>query len=62
MRRPHRPSLMLPYHLKKVTFAMNRLGFEQRHTHAARGWNVIILTGNDIKEAQRLNAHRSIED
>ena len=30
--------------------------------HAARGWNAIILTGNDIKEAQRLNAHRRVED
>ncbi len=56
------PFVNAPRSPKKVTFAMNRLGFEQRRTHAARGWNAIILTGNDIKEAQRLNAHRSIED
>ena len=44
---------------KKVALCMNRLGFEQRRTKYSRGWNVIILTGNDIKEDQRLNAHRS---
>ena len=55
-------SVKRPLSPKKVAFAMNRLGFEQRRTHAARGWNAIILTGNDIKETQRLNAHRSIED
>ncbi len=51
-----------PLSAKKVALCMNRLGFEQRRTHAARGWNVIILTGNDIKETQRLNAHRSVEE
>ncbi len=44
---------------KKIALSMNRLGFEQRRTKYSRGWNVIILTGNDIKEDQRLNAHRS---
>ena len=55
-------SVKRPLSAKKIALCMNRLGFEQRRTHAARGWNAIILTGNDIKEAQRLNAHRSIED
>ena len=55
-------SVKRPLSAKKVALCMNRLGFEQRRTHAARGWNVIILTGNDIKETQRLNAHRSVED
>ena len=44
---------------KKIALSMNRLGYEQRRTKYSRGWNVIILTGNDIKEDQRLNAHRS---
>ena len=48
-----------PLSAKKVALCMNRLGFEQRRTKYSRGWNVIILTGNDIKEEQRLNAHRS---
>ena len=48
-----------PLSAKKVALCMNRLGFEQRRTKYSRGWNVIILTGNDIKEDQRLNAHRS---
>ena len=42
-----------------VALCMNRLDFEQRRTKYSRGWNTIILTGNDIKEDQRLNAHRS---
>ena len=48
-----------PLSAKKVALCMNRLGFEQRRTKYSRGWNVVILTGNDIKEEQRLNAHRS---
>ncbi len=48
-----------PLSAKKVALCMNRLGFEQRRTKYSRGWNAIILTGNDIKEEQRLNAHRS---
>jgi hypothetical protein len=58
----HGGSVKRPLSAKKVALCMNRLGFEQRRTHAARGWNVIILTGNDIKETQRLNAHRSVEE
>ena len=52
-------SVKRPLSAKKVALCMNRLGFEQRRTKYSRGWNVIILTGNDIKEEQRLNAHRS---
>ena len=55
-------SVKRPLSPKKVAFAMNRLGFEARRIRNVRGWNVIILTGNDIKEEQRLNAHRSMED
>jgi predicted P-loop ATPase len=51
-----------PLSAKKVALCMNRLGFEARRIRNVRGWNVVILTGNDIKEEQRLNAHRSVED
>ena len=44
---------------KRVSFAMNRLGYRQRRVGGVRGYNVIILTGNDIKEQQRLNARES---
>ena len=44
---------------KRVAFAMNRLGYRQRRVGGVRGYNVIILTGNDIKEQQRLNARNS---
>ena len=47
---------------KNFALCMNRLGFEARRIRNVRGWNVVILTGNDIKEEQRLNAHRSVED
>ena len=51
-----------PLSAKKVALCMNRLGFVQRRVLNVRGWNAIILTGNDIKEDQRLKAHRSVED
>ena len=51
-----------PLSAKKVALCMNRMGFEARRIRNVRGWNVVILTGNDIKEEQRLNAHRSVED
>ena len=51
-----------PLSAKKVALCMNRLGFVQRRVLNVRGWNAIILTGNDIKEDQRLNAHRSVEE
>ena len=48
-----------PLSPKRVAFAMNRLGYRQRRVGGVRGYNVIILTGNDIKEQQRLNARNS---
>ena len=48
-----------PLSPKRVAFAMNRLGYRQRRVGGVRGYNVIILTGNDIKEQQRLNARES---
>ena len=50
---------MCPLSPKRVAFAMNRLGYRQRRVGGVRGYNVIILTGNDIKEQQRLNARES---
>ena len=44
---------------RHVTMTMKRLGFEQRRTSKARGWNVVILTGDDIKSNQRQDAHQS---
>ena len=44
---------------RHVTMIMKRLGFEQRRTSKARGWNVVILTGDDIKNNQRQDAHQS---
>ena len=44
---------------KRVAFAMNRLGYRQRRVGGVRGYNVIILTGNDIKEQQRFKARNS---
>ena len=48
-----------PLSPKRVAFAMNRLGYRQRRVGGVRGYNVIILTGNDIKEKQRLDARES---
>ena len=48
-----------PLSPKRVAFAMNKLGYRQRRVGGVRGYNVIILTGNDIKEQQRLNARES---
>ena len=44
---------------KRIAMAMQRLGYEQRRVMNTRGWNVIILTGDQIKEQQRMDAHRS---
>ena len=48
-----------PLSPKRVAFAMNRLGYRQRRVSGVRGYNVIILTGNDIKEQQRFKARNS---
>ena len=44
---------------KRIAMAMLRLGYEQRRVMNTRGWNVAILTGDQIKEQQRMDAHRS---
>ena len=44
---------------RHITMIMKRLGFEQRRTNTARGWNVVFLTGDEIKSNQRQNAHQS---
>ena len=44
---------------KRIAYAMNRLGYRQRRVGGVRGYNVIILTGDKIKEQQRLNARES---
>ena len=44
---------------KRMAMVMNRLGFEQRRTKYSRGWIAVILTGDDIKAAQRMNVHYS---
>ncbi len=55
-------SVKRPLSAKKVALCMNRLGFEQRRVLNTRGWNVVILTGDQIKEQQRMDAHRSVEE
>ena len=52
-------SIRTPLDKRKVGRAMGRLGFEQRHTRKANGWNVVFLTGDEIKQQQRLDALRS---
>ena len=47
---------------KRIAIAMQRLGYEQRRVLNTRGWNVVILTGDQIKEQQRMDAHRSVEE
>ncbi len=44
---------------KRVAMAMNRLAFEQRRVKDVRGWLAVTLSGDDIKNNQRMNAHRS---
>ena len=44
---------------KRVAMAMNRLAFEQRRVKNVRGWLAVTLSGDDIKNNQRMNAHRS---
>ncbi len=48
-----------PLSPKRIAYAMNRLGYRQRRVEGVRGYNVIILTGDMIKEQQRLNARES---
>ena len=44
---------------KRVAMAMNRLAFEQRRVKDVRGWLAVTLSGDDIKNNQRMNAHRN---
>ena len=44
---------------KRVAMAMNRLAFEQRRVKNVRGWLAVTLSGDDIKNNQRMNAHRN---
>ena len=47
---------------REIYMWMNRLGYVQCRVGNLRGWNVIVLTGNDIHDNHRLNAHRSRPD
>ena len=47
---------------REIYMWMNRLGYAQCRAGNLRGWNVIVLTGNDIHDNHRLNAHRSRPD
>ena len=43
----------------KISSGVLKLVSPDRRTKSARGWNVVILTGDDIKNAQRQNARLS---
>ncbi len=49
----------IPLNPRKIVMVMKKLGFTQRRIAIARGWNVIILTGEEIKNQQKLQAHKS---
>lgn len=51
--------IKIPLLAKNIAFAMNKLGFEKRRTHRLRGWNVVILSGEEIKNRQKLHALES---
>lgn len=51
--------IKIPLLAKNIAFAMNKLGFEKRRTHRLRGWNVVILSGEEIKNRQKLHAMES---
>ena len=51
--------IKIPLLAKNIAFAMNKLGFEKRRTYIARGWNVVILSGEEIKNRQKLHALES---
>jgi hypothetical protein len=47
----------------RVTLSPKRIAIAmQRRVLNTRGWNVVILTGDQIKEQQRMDAHRSVEE
>lgn len=47
---------------RDISICMNRLGYVQYRVGNLRGWNVVPLTGNDIHDNHKLNAHRSRPD
>lgn len=47
---------------RDISICMNRLGYVQCRVGNLRGWNVVPLTGNDIHDNHKLNAHRSRPD
>ncbi len=51
--------IKIPLLAKNIAFAMNKLGFEKRRSYIARGWNVVILSGEEIKNRQKLHALES---
>ena len=55
-------SIRTPLDKRKVGRAMARMGFTGKKTMKANGWNVIVLTGDDIKNRQRLDALNSSND
>ena len=55
-------SIRTPLDKRKVGRAMARMGFAGKKTMKANGWNVIVLTGDDIKNRQRLDALNSSND
>ncbi|MBQ2434895.1 MAG: hypothetical protein II269_02030 [Bacteroidaceae bacterium] len=55
-------SIRTPLDKRKVGRAMARMGFTGKKTMKANGGNVIVLTGDDIKNRQRLDALNSSND
>lgn len=54
--------IKIPLLAKNIAYAMNRLGYPVRRIHNVRGWNVVILSGDDIKNNQKLHALESMVD
>jgi len=48
-----------PLATRNIAIAMNKMGFEKRRFRRIRGWNVVILSGEDIKNQQKLHAIES---
>ena len=45
-----------PLATRNIAIAMNKMGFEKRRFRRIRGWNVVILSGEEIKNQQKLHA------
>ena len=48
-----------PLATRNIAIAMNKMGFEKRRFRRIRGWNVVILSGEEIKNQQKLHAIES---